>query len=113
MSAFKSRSVSCCLVCVASLSVEVFADDAAAPKPEEFFPETTLLAVAIPDLEAARKAASNSRVGKIFAQPEMRAFVDPILVRITNSYAACRGAEPRLPPANVFNSVLFTGELAV
>ena len=77
------------------------------------FPESTFFAVSIPDMEAARKAASNSRFGEIYKQPEMRAFLDPIVARIAAAYDDCRALEPRLPAADALDHALFTGELSM
>ncbi len=84
-----------------------------APKPEEFFSDSTLLAASIPDIEAAKKAAWQCRLGQIYKQPEMKAFIDPIVNRLLARYADCRAVERRLPAPENLGAVLLSGEIAL
>ncbi len=61
--------VRCLVVSLALLGASAGLSAAdAAPKPEEYFPDTTFAAFALPDLGAARKAAEGGRMGALFKQ---------------------------------------------
>ncbi len=99
------------LALLAGFGAALRAEDAA-PKPEEIFPETTIAAIALPDLEAARKSASATRIGDLLKQPEMREFLDPILARMSEVYAHLRTANPALPTLDDVDKGIFSGEIA-
>lgn len=100
------------LALLAGFGAALRAEDAAA-KPEEIFPDTTIAAIALPDLEAARKSAGSTRIGEILKQPEMREFLDPILARMTTVYTQLRAGNPALPSLDDVDKGIFSGEIAV
>lgn len=106
MSALKKYFCSLLLVILPA-----FAGDGA--KPEELFPETTLFAAALPDLESARKAFSSSRLGELFSQAEMREFIDPIVAKIKAAYNDNRPFQPAIPSLDDIDKGLLNGEVSV
>src|ERR1043165_341177 len=85
----------------------------APPKLEELFPDTTIIAVSLPDLEAARKSADASRLGEMFKQPEMREFLDPLITRMKLAYNDARNANPMIPTLDDLDKGLLSSEIGV
>ena len=100
------------LALLAGFGYSLRAEDAA-PKLEELFPDTTIAAIAFPDLDSARKLAGSTRIGELLKQPEMREFLDPIVARMKAQYAESRTANPMLPSLEDLDGSIFSSELAV
>ncbi|MCZ7643754.1 MAG: DUF2950 domain-containing protein [Planctomycetota bacterium] len=86
------------------------AGDAAA---EKLLPADTVLALVLPDLGAARDAASKTKLGEMYAQPEMQAFLKPIMDELRKQYAVQTDRVPMLPALADLDSGLFSGEVAL
>lgn len=108
--AFKKLVRSSCFALFFALLPALAVDGA---KPEELFPETTLFAAALPDLESARKAFSSSRLGELFSKEEMRAFIDPIVAKIKAAYNENRPFQPAIPSLEDIDKGLLNGEVSV
>jgi hypothetical protein len=100
------------LCAVSALTFSVWgADDK--PKSEEIFPDTTLGALLIPDLAAARAAAGKTRLADMYAQPEMQAFLAPAIAEIKKSYAELRNKNALLPAPEDIDNGLFASDIAL
>ncbi|HLX62993.1 MAG TPA: hypothetical protein VKX17_17110, partial [Planctomycetota bacterium] len=105
---FQCRSLA---VAVLALAFAARAEDE--PKLEELFPETTLVSIALPNLDAARKAADASRIGAMLKEPEMREFLDPLVSRMKEVYADARAANPMIPGLDELDGALLSGEIGI
>jgi hypothetical protein len=97
---------------LALASAAAFAADAPAPF-EQLLPEDCVVAFLAPDLSAARTAAARTRLGEMYAQPEMQAFLAPALERLKELYAAQRQRDSWLPALEDLDAGLCSGGLAV
>src|ERR1043165_228648 len=83
------------------------------PQLEEILPDKTFVALSLPDLEAARKAADSSRIGQMFKAAPMREFLDPIIARMNLTYAQARTANPMIPTLDDVDKGLLNGEVGI
>ena len=80
-------------------------------KATDLFPESTLAALWIPDLTAARVAASKTRLAEMFAQPELQAFLQPAQDEIQKVYGELRAKSHVLPALGDLDQGLLSGEI--
>jgi|GEM_PF-1902733 len=93
------------------LQTAVFCGEAR-PKTEEILPDSTLAALLVPDLAAARTAAGKTKLAEMYAQPEMQEFLKPALDQLRKTYATLRTKNPLLPDLSDIDTGLFSGEIA-
>ena len=106
------RTLAVVAALVASFITSAWAGETERPI-EYLFPQSTLVGLALPDLSAARTAMSASRLGEIYNQPEMHAFLDPVCKEMSAAYDKLRAANPAVPTLDVLDRSLLNGELAV
>ncbi|MGD0089175.1 MAG: DUF2950 family protein [Planctomycetota bacterium] len=98
----------CVLVCGIALNaraLDISADD--------IFPEDTVAALIIPDLAAARTQSGQTKLGEMFAQPEIQQFLKPVLAELRTQYEGLRKANPAVPSLVDLDAALLSGELAL
>ncbi|HYF49744.1 MAG TPA: DUF2950 family protein [Planctomycetota bacterium] len=79
---------------------------------EELFPEKTLVAFVLPDLQEARLSASGTWLAAMYAQPEMKDFLQPALAQMKDTYARMRALNALLPALEDLDLGLLSGEIA-
>src|SRR5262245_56085099 len=67
------------------------------PSSLDLIPDSALVALSVPDLNAAWKKAQTSRLAELYRRPEMQEFLAPILGKLRAAYEALRNREGRLP----------------
>jgi len=71
------------------------------------------MALIVPDLAAARDAATKTRLADIYVQPEMQAFLAPAIAQMKTSYTDLRAKNALLPALADIDSGLFGSEVGV
>jgi hypothetical protein len=81
-------------------------------KAEELLPDSTLAALLVPDLGAARAAAAKTRLAEMYSRPEMQAFLAPPLGGVKQVYAGLRKQNALLPSLEDLDTGLLSGKIA-
>ena len=97
-----------------ALTTRLYGADPEPPRnlPEAILPETTLLAVSVPDFSETRTAFKKTRVADMFAEPEMQQFLAPACEQLRKTYDELRAKNPLLPALADLEQV-FTGEVTL
>lgn len=82
-------------------------------KPEALLPESTVFAVLAPDLATARGQLAQTKLGQMFAQPEMQAFCAPACAEMRAMYEEFAAKQPILPKLHDIDAGLLSGGLLV
>jgi type II secretory pathway pseudopilin PulG len=105
---FPAALLACVIACGVALTSR--AQDLSA---DDILPDNTVAAFVIPDLAAARAQAGKTKLGEMFAQPEMQEFLRPILRELRTQYDAVRQANPMIVALEDLDASLFSAELAI
>ena len=81
-------------------------------KAEQLLPEKTLAAVFLPDLSSARAGWAKTPMARLYAQPEMQAFLKLPCRRLKEAYEELRQTNPLVPAWSDLDSGVLSGEMA-
>ncbi|HEY3319561.1 MAG TPA: DUF2950 family protein [Planctomycetota bacterium] len=91
-----------------------FADARAADlTAEDILPDSTLAALVVPDLAAARAQIGQTTLAEMFSQPEMQEFLKPIVSELRLQYENLRKNNPLLPAVGDLDAGLLSGEFSI